>query len=414
MRRTPVGAVTSMALAFAAIASASCGGGGDATATTGGTKGTTTGVFTAAANPINVSVSTDAGHAGSKIIGPEGGTVTATGADGSKYTLVIPAQAIADSTTITLTPITSLTGAPLTNGLVAGVQMSPEGLVFEQDATLTIVPAKSVAVSNQTFLSYSGTGSDLHLAIPASLDASIQIVVQHFSGAALGDGTAADRASIGQRNSTSLEDRLDQIIAEYLTPARQAALAGTGDGVTDLPGLQAALDDYYQLVVKARVNAAGSSCANAVLALQTVLRYNGKREVLGIGLHPNYDQDIATVLDAAASMCSFKAGPATVGQFTMSGVICRLDKNFNLTMATPYGNLVQKFIAASRTSGTESYSGTLNETDVNGIGTYKVSGLDRIGTTLDVSDVQCINYGVGSQCGGANVSIPLKRQDHGC
>ncbi|HEX7939131.1 MAG TPA: hypothetical protein VF483_09090, partial [Gemmatimonadaceae bacterium] len=211
-----------------------------------GTNGSTgSDLFTAAASPVNVVATGDAAHAATKTIGRDGGVITATGADGSTFTLDIPADALADSTAITLTPLTALAGVPLTNGMVAGVQMAPEGLVLAQDATLTIVPAKTVAVANQTFLSYLGTGADLHLAVPAGFDAAIEIRVQHFSGAALGDGISADRAQLLLKHAADYEARLEQEIAQYLTELRQLALTGTEDGFRNLQALQNALESFY-------------------------------------------------------------------------------------------------------------------------------------------------------------------------
>ena len=381
-----------------------------------GTNGSTgSDLFTAAASPVNAVATSDAAHAATKTIGREGGTVTATGADGSTFTLDIPADALADSTAITLTPLTALAGVPLTNGMVAGVQMAPEGLVLAQDATLTIVPAKSVAIGNQTFLSYLGTGTDLHLAVPAELDAPIEIVVQHFSGVALGDGTSADRASLLLKHAADYEARLEQEIAQYLSELRQLALTGTEDGFRNLQALQNALDSFYGHVVSPRVTAASASCANATLALQTLLRFDGQRQRLGIGSHPHFAADLDAVLNAASSKCSFKAGPASVGEFTMAGTICSLKQAFTLTMTTPYGVLPQEFVPSSRTAGTESYSGSLNSVGINGTGSYTVTGLETVDAALQVSDQQCVTIpDFGTTCGNAAFPIPLKRLDHGC
>ena len=99
-----------------------CGSGGDSAV--GPKKDTTTTpiVFTAGTpNPVSVQVTTDAAHAASaRLTGAGGGTITATGADGSRFTLVIPANTLPADTTITLTPVTTVAGGPIGTGAVAG------------------------------------------------------------------------------------------------------------------------------------------------------------------------------------------------------------------------------------------------------------------------------------------------------
>ena len=58
-----------------------------------------------------------------------GATITATGADGTRYTLTIPANALLARQVIKVTPPTTIGGLPLSGGLVGAVQLAPDGLV---------------------------------------------------------------------------------------------------------------------------------------------------------------------------------------------------------------------------------------------------------------------------------------------
>src|SRR5690348_8653382 len=90
-------------LVIGVFALSHCGSDGPAPGPNGGSSPDS--LFTSAANPINATVTTDTTHAATAIVDWEGGTVTATGADGTTYTLEIPPGALDDSATITLTPI---------------------------------------------------------------------------------------------------------------------------------------------------------------------------------------------------------------------------------------------------------------------------------------------------------------------
>ena len=89
----------------------------------------TTSIFDQPANPVNITVSTDSAHAAAETItAANGGTITATGADGTIFTLTVPANALLTDEAVTMTPISSVGGLLISGGLVAGVQLAPEGL----------------------------------------------------------------------------------------------------------------------------------------------------------------------------------------------------------------------------------------------------------------------------------------------
>src|SRR2546423_15440219 len=72
-------------------------------------------------------------------VGAGGDTLTATSSSGARYSLGIPASAVRDTVTITVTPVTAARSGALAKAhLVAAVRMEPSGTVFARAAALTI------------------------------------------------------------------------------------------------------------------------------------------------------------------------------------------------------------------------------------------------------------------------------------
>ena len=94
--------------------------------------------------PIQVQLTTDPSRAVTATIPVEGGTLTATSADGTRFTLVVPAGALVQATTITMTPLASMEGVPFGEGEPMAVQLEPAGLTFFDFVTLTVEPAGDV------------------------------------------------------------------------------------------------------------------------------------------------------------------------------------------------------------------------------------------------------------------------------
>jgi hypothetical protein len=134
----------------------------------------------------------DAEASASAEIGPEGGSLTAVGADGSRFTLDLPADALPVPTTITLTPVSRIDGMPFPGGLIAGVELEPAGLRLMATGTLTIEPAAPAALDRTLPYAYRGPGESFML-YPRDDDASaLRLPILHFSGYGAGNGGAGD------------------------------------------------------------------------------------------------------------------------------------------------------------------------------------------------------------------------------
>src|SRR3954453_16565669 len=81
----------------------------------------------------------DANAVSQLVTSSAGGTLNATGPDGSTYKLEIPAGALPSDTTIKMTPVASIGGLPFTSA-AGGVDLQPEGLALLKTARLTVAP----------------------------------------------------------------------------------------------------------------------------------------------------------------------------------------------------------------------------------------------------------------------------------
>ncbi len=261
-------------------------------------------VFDNAIVPLNLDVSLDATGVVTAVIPVAGGEVTATGADGTRYTLTVPANALANATEIRLTPVASLGGLPAGDGPALAVQLAPEGLLFAEPAMLTIEPATPIPVDEQILFGYHGDGQGLFLAAPAMGEA-IQIQVIHFSGYGVQKGFLADLEPVRQRLGGSAMDRLATEFGALAQQERVDQLMGRSDG-TFADRIEPLLDRFEQEVLIPRIQAAEESCANARVALETILSY--MRQIQLMGLRPDavdaHLNDVAMgLLDSGSLKC---------------------------------------------------------------------------------------------------------------
>ena len=150
-------------------------------------------------DPLNVGVTLDSQQSVSATLSPAGGSLSLQAADGTAVTLTLPAGALWSEESITLTMVSGIAGLPLSNGLLAAVEMEPEGLQLFNLAQLTIRPAAAFTAEELSGFGYYGTGDDFYLS-PVQLEGTaIVFQITHFSGARAGRGTAGDRARQQQR-----------------------------------------------------------------------------------------------------------------------------------------------------------------------------------------------------------------------
>ena len=135
----------------------------------------------------NAKPRTDAARAQRGTLGRLGGTVTATGADGTIYALAVPPGALTADMAITLTPLRAIAGLPVT-GRVVGVQFGPDGLVLLKPAKLMITRKGAVPRTTVGYV-YVGNGRDVALERARRTGSTLTVEIDHFSGAGAGQIT---------------------------------------------------------------------------------------------------------------------------------------------------------------------------------------------------------------------------------
>lgn len=151
-----------------------------------------------------------------------GGSITATAADGRRYTLTVPAGALSAATEITATPVVSMGSAPLAAGLRGAVRFGPAGLRLAVPATLRIEGAGAAAPTGTTLVGFvrSGDGTSMQLVPPAVVAGALQMDVRHFSDAGVSQATAQE---VAQVPVDAAADPVDALVDEHL----RAGSAGT-------------------------------------------------------------------------------------------------------------------------------------------------------------------------------------------
>jgi len=242
-----------------------------------------------------VSMTLDASQASHAVIPTTGGILKAEGSDGTRYTLDIPEGALLVDTEITMTPVSAIEDFPFSGGLGGAVKLEPDGLFFYEDAILTIEPADDIPVENQVFFGFDAESQGLYLAMPVVDSAAIQIRLQHFSGAGVGNGVSAEVAKALDRIADRNEARIRSEVGQYLSEQRMRTLLNDQEDNTELVAqLEAAMKSSLNDVVKPRLKAAlsaSATCEQGRRAVQTLLGYERQRQLLGF-TGPQYDPGV--------------------------------------------------------------------------------------------------------------------------
>lgn len=216
----------------------SCGGGGGNPSPLAGSE----------RNPAALRVEPDDARAATAVIGPGGGTIEATGADGTRFSLLIPSSALAEEQTITLAPLKGISGLPDGATLVAGADCKPEGLTFAVPATLTVELA-TPPPSQLLHLGYQADGGEAELRLASIQGNRITFSVEHFSGNATVQAEAEAASVLLERLTSNPETRatLEQISAIVVETLENP------NYVTHVADMEAVLKSHFNDRVKPRI-----------------------------------------------------------------------------------------------------------------------------------------------------------------
>jgi hypothetical protein len=130
----------------------------------------------------------------SAVVSSEGGVVATTSAGGVTFSLEVPPGALAGSTLVSLTPVTSLIGLPLSGQARHAVRMQPAGLHFDRSATLTITLPAGTDVAHLFGFTFDDDGRNFEV-LPARIDGtSFALPIAHFTTAGVAGGRLEDFA----------------------------------------------------------------------------------------------------------------------------------------------------------------------------------------------------------------------------
>ena len=116
-------------------------------------------------------------------VGPSGGDLQATGADGTVYHLSIPPGAIGSVTKVTLVPETSLLHDPELGALAPGVTLLPDGLALAADAELSITLPADPPATELPAIFHRGADDPGVLLETTAAGRTLTAMVSHFSSA---------------------------------------------------------------------------------------------------------------------------------------------------------------------------------------------------------------------------------------
>lgn len=169
-----------------------------------------------------VGVSLDTARAVTKAISTAGGSITVLDAQGTRFVVAFPADALNLTTDITVTPVVAIDGLPFSGGLHGAVRIEPEGIIPARAVCLTITPKPAVAAAQQLSFAFHGLDGELFLTPPLVKSKTLVVPIHRLGGYGLGAGSSADLAAQLLSLPTGAEDRLNQRLAGLLLPVRRA------------------------------------------------------------------------------------------------------------------------------------------------------------------------------------------------
>ncbi|MGA7411668.1 MAG: hypothetical protein WBW33_14405, partial [Bryobacteraceae bacterium] len=219
-------------------------------------------------NPVNVLPALDTSRAVSEFMfSPIGGTLTTSGADGTVFTLTVPPGALLDDEVISMTPVSALTGVPLSGGLLAAVDLQPAGLQFLQPAALTIQLPTPVPVTDQTGFTYGEGGQNFSLA-PLANTSTITLNLLHFSGYGAASGVPIQPIAPSPGPA-----QLENAIADILREQRICEITGSDCDAQAENKLEEDFQLYYEEVVAPQLQQALTNYTVASSAIGSALNW---------------------------------------------------------------------------------------------------------------------------------------------
>lgn len=222
----------------------------------------------APAESFRIVAAADPNRSAAGLITPEaGGRISLTSADGIRFDLVAPEDAVREPLAVRMTVITNFGAFPEHDGFRAAVAFEPEGFDFRLPARLTITFPDDLPVPDMAGYSFDGDGTGFHLIAARPTSRQVVLPVDHFSGKGVasfrGDGPPPfDRAWKGQRDARyAAEDRHARRARQILRDEYSGKLSDSQAKLAwDLSELDMVFD-VYRNGVQPYLQAAETDCA---------------------------------------------------------------------------------------------------------------------------------------------------------
>jgi hypothetical protein len=227
-----------------------------------------------AANPHHVSITLDSSRRVTHKITPEGGTLSTTAANGTVFTLRVPKNAVLSDLEVSMTPITTINGLPLTGGYIGAVHLEPEGMEFLEPVKLTIRAPQPFDTSKLTGLNSHELGKGFYLQPRTVSGQTITLSLAHFSNPGAALWSDADIEFIKSIIPNAPRDRFEHSI--------------TVSTITVRP-VTARIDNYYAQV-KSRLESALTDDSKLKGAIREFLTW--RKTVSELGLNETYKAKI--------------------------------------------------------------------------------------------------------------------------
>ncbi|CAN5456197.1 hypothetical protein BH10ACI3_BH10ACI3_21860 [soil metagenome] len=330
--------------------------------------------FTKPEVPRNVTVDLDKKQTTSSKVSPDGGSVSLKAADGSVFTLEVPAKALDAETMITMTVVKSMTGAPLDNNTPTAVQFEPSGLFLKEIATLTIVPGKDIPIKQQLIFGYDSDGKDYRMMPVDPKSKEIKVRMMHFSGAGVGSASDVAWAANLMIQASNASERILQKLGELTQTDRRKQLLGEGGDSEFEKRLFSLLGQFEDQVVLKEMVAAELDCKHAMQAARDLIFLERMRQLMGM---EDGTKDWNTKLDKLMKINDGCSGAYRVSgvsnNVSFTGEICSLNKPFDIAATFPGGTAKTSFAPSGAESGTTTVSGGGGGCVQSGGGNYSVT-----------------------------------------
>lgn len=222
-----------------------------------------------------------------------GGTLQATGSDGTLYRLTVPDGALPYPVTITMTPWRDVEGVSAAGGSFAGVDLKPSGLEFMKAARLEIFPPVGGSDAVAFSFAYSSSGREAHR-YPMTRDTSkLEFVVSHFSGVGtyLGDGASIPVAPAPPTDpGQALAAEIERLTAEERERVKNGEAPNDDVMLTIIEYLRS----YYTHVVEPLFPRIRQDCAFSKAKLGVATSWSHQAAVLA---ESSFPAELAAVLD---------------------------------------------------------------------------------------------------------------------